>query len=174
MGAPTEFTAGDKKTWTETATDSSEIMSYAFQGWEGDVYVVRGVNDGSTHTFTLTQGESAEFVAGWYDVAKVVEDGAGDRTTTRNVAKSQVFADPLIQPDETANARALRKLKAKLEERLSTMKESGGAGGFSESKTAMEAHQALIEKYERRVMREKDARMKALGRPTNNDLIVKF
>lgn len=175
MSLPTKIVAGDNKSWTLEASTAAEIVTYSFRDGDGDGINVTGVNDGSTHTFTIAPGQSAQLVPGWYDASKVVEDGAGDRTTTVNVSRLEVDPNPLVKPDETYNAKMLAELKRIYQERLEgNTNFSGNIAGRSWSKAPIESLYEQLQIFERRVLREKLQGRRNQNRSARYDLIVKF
>lgn len=150
-------------------------MSHCFREGDGSGLVVTGVNGGTTHTFTLERGASANLRPGYYDVSKVIEYVGGTRTTTQNVARVRVIPNPLADPVESENAKTLKALKAKRDARIASgLLESRSLGGLSVNWTSMEGLQALIQDYERRVWREMAAGRKLRGRDAGNSLKVRF
>ena len=175
MPVPTKIIAGDSKTWTLDATDSSEIVTYTFRDGDGDGLNVLGVNSSGTHTFTLSPGQSAQLAPGWFDVSKVVEDGAGSRTTTTNVARTHVDPNPMVKPEDTWNRQMLDDLRRVYKARLAgNMNESGSVAGSNWSKTPTAEIYDQLQRFERRVRREELAGMAQRGRRGRNDLTVKF
>lgn len=150
-------------------------MSHCFREGDGSGLVVVGVNGGTTHTFTLERGASANLKPGYYDVSKVIEYVGGTRTTTLNVARVRVVPNPLADPVESDNAKTLAALKSKRDSRIASgLLENRSLGGLSVSWTSMEGLQSLIQDYERRVWREMAAGRKLRGRDAGNSLKVKF
>lgn len=150
-------------------------MSHCFREGDGSGVVVVGVNDGTTHTFTLGRGASANIKPGYYDVSKVVEYADGTRTTTLNVSRVRVSPNPLADPVESDNAKTLKALKEKRDQRITYgMMTSRSQGGQSVSWDSMQGLQDLISEYERRVFRETAAGRKMRGRDAGNSLKVKF
>jgi len=175
VSIPSEIIAGDSATWTEAAAVSTERMSHCFREGDGSGLVVVGVNGGTTHTFTLERGASANLKPGYYDVSKVIEYVGGTRTTTQNVTRVRVIPNPLADPVESENAKTLKALKDQRDKKIGYgMMTSRSLGGQSVSWDSMQSLEDLIGAYERKVWNERAAGRKLRGRDAGNSLKVRF
>lgn len=175
MALPTKIIAGDSKTWTESATVSTERMTHCLRDGDGSGIKILATTDGATHTFTLSPGDSATLKPGYYDVSRVIQYVDGTRATTENIGFIRVAPDPMAERAETENERILKELRKAYSDRVKFgLIESRSVAGLSVSKIAMGELQSHIERYERRVRKERDGGRKARGRESGALLKVKF
>ena len=158
MAFPTEITAGDPSTWTESATDASEKIVYAIRRNDDLIARVDGSNDGTNHAFTLSAGASAGIEPGWYESHRVVYDGAGDRDTG-TVARLLVNPDPLKGREQSHNEKMVEFIESALEARASGGDiETRSFGGLSVTKTPTVDLVQQLKRYKSAVLAEKARR----------------
>ena len=172
---PKTIVQGDSYSWSLTAASASEIISYGVRNGEGDGVVIRGINDGTDHLFTLTPAASASLDSGRYSVSRVVEDGAGNRETYTAVSTLDVRPDPLINPDESQTQKMVRLLEQALIDRVNNgLIESRSIGGLSVGKMSTSELEELLNKYRVRLLREKSNGRAGRGQAGFDDILVKF